>query len=138
MDPAQFQKRLDTYDFDITGIAFRLGATPTTESMIQFFGSQTADQEGNRNYSGVKSAAVDEIISKINDAKSRAELAVTLSALDRVVRHTYSWIPNWKSSNHRIAYWDMFGYPEPKPDYDFPVETYWWFDAEKAKAIGKG
>ena len=138
VDPAQFQQRLDTYDFDITGIAFRLGATPTTESMQQFFSSAVADQEGNRNYSGVKSAAVDEVIAKINDASNREELTYTLKALDRLVRHTYSWIPNWKSSNHRIAYWDMFGYPEPKPDYDFPVETYWWFDAEKAKAIGKG
>jgi microcin C transport system substrate-binding protein len=31
----------------------------------------------------------------------------------------------------------MFGYRDPKPDYGFPVERLWWFDAEKAKAIGK-
>lgn len=138
VDPAQFQQRLDTYDFDITGMAFRLGATPSSESLSQFFESKYADSEGNRNYAGIKSAAVDEIVSKINDAKSRAELAVVLRALDRVARSTYSWIPNWKSSNHRVAYWDMFGYPENKPDYDFPVEEYWWFDSERAKAIGKG
>jgi microcin C transport system substrate-binding protein len=138
VDPAQYQQRLDTYDFDITGMAFRLGATPSSESLQQFFGAKNADREGNRNYAGVKSAAADELIEKIDDAKSRAELEVTLRALDRVVRSTYSWIPNWKSSNHRVAYWDMFGYPEPKPDYAFPVEEYWWFDAEKAKAIGKG
>ena len=101
-------------------------------------GSENADREGNRNFAGVKSAAADEIIAKIDNAKNREELAYTLRALDRVVRSTYSWIPNWKSANHRIAYWDMFGFPETKPDYEFPVETYWWFDAEKAKAIGKG
>ena len=138
VDPAQYQQRLDTYDFDITGMAFRLGATPSSETLSQFFESKYADSEGNRNYAGIKSDAVDEIVSKINDAKSRSELAVILRALDRVARSTYSWIPNWKSSNHRVAYWDMFGYPENKPDYDFPVEEYWWFDAEKAKAIGKG
>ena len=138
VDPAQYQQRLDTYDFDITGMAFRLGATPSSESLHQFFDSKNADLEGNRNYAGIKNAAVDELIAKIDDAKSRADLAITLRALDRVVRSTYSWIPNWKSSNHRIAYWDMFGYPEPKPDYAFPIEEYWWFDAEKAKFIGKG
>ena len=138
VDPAQYQQRLDTYDFDITGMAFRLGATPSSETLSQFFESKYADSEGNRNYAGIKSAAVDEIVSKIDGAKTRAELAVVLRALDRVARSTYSWIPNWKSSNHRVAYWDMFGYPDTKPDYDFPIEEYWWFDAEKAKAIGKG
>ncbi|NKB52799.1 MAG: ABC transporter substrate-binding protein [Rhizobiaceae bacterium] len=138
VDPAQYQQRLDTYDFDITGMAFRFGATPTSESMQQFFGAANADREGNRNFAGIKNPAVDEIISRIDDASDREELAFTLRALDRVLRSTYSWIPNWKSSNHRIAYWDMFGYPEPKPDYAFPIETYWWFDEQKAKAIGKG
>ncbi len=137
VDPAQYQQRLDTYDFDITGMAFRFGATPTSESMQQFFGAANADREGNRNFAGIKSAAVDEIISRIDDASNREELAFTLQALDRVLRSTYSWIPNWKSANHRIAYWDMFGYPEPKPDYAFPIETYWWFDEQKARAIGK-
>ena len=32
----------------------------------------------------------------------------------------------------------MFGFKEPKPDFGFPVESLWWFDEDKAKAIGKG
>ena len=32
----------------------------------------------------------------------------------------------------------MFGFKEPKPDFGFPVEALWWFDEDKAKAIGKG
>jgi microcin C transport system substrate-binding protein len=138
VDPAQYQQRLDTYDFDIVGMAFRFGSIPTSESMMQFFGSDSADREGYRNYAGVKHPAVDEIIAQIDTADSRRELAVILQALDRVVRSTHSWIPNWNSANHRIAYWDMFGFPQTKPDYAFPVEQYWWFDEEKAKAIGKG
>jgi microcin C transport system substrate-binding protein len=31
----------------------------------------------------------------------------------------------------------MYGFSEPKPDYGFPVEALWWFDEEKARAIGK-
>ena len=138
VDPAQFQKRLDTYDFDICGMAFRFDATPSLESMEQFFGSKNADLEGNRNFAGIRNDAVDELIAKIDGASSRAELTIILRALDRVLRSTHSWIPNWTSANHRIAYWDMFGFPETKPDYSFPVETFWWFDEEKARAIGKG
>ena len=138
VDPAQYQKRLETYDFDITGVAFRFPASPSGETLSQFFGSEFADREGARNYAGIKDPAVDELITKINDAKSREELVIVLRALDRVLRSTHSWIPNWSSANHRVAYWDMFGFPEPKPAFDFPVETFWWLDAEKAKAIGKG
>jgi microcin C transport system substrate-binding protein len=58
--------------------------------------------------------------------------------LDRVLRARQDWIPNWYLANHRIAYWDMFGFKEKKPDYGFPVEALWWVDEEKAKAIGKG
>jgi microcin C transport system substrate-binding protein len=47
------------------------------------------------------------------------------------------WIPNWYAANHRVAYWDMFGWKDPKPDYSFAPEALWWFDEEKAKAIGK-
>jgi microcin C transport system substrate-binding protein len=31
----------------------------------------------------------------------------------------------------------MFGAPETKPDYAFPVETTWWYDSQKAARIGK-
>lgn len=138
VDPAQYQRRLDTYDFDITGMAYRLDATPTSESMEQFFGSQYADRDGYRNFAGIKSPVVDELIGRVDDAKNRNELAIVLRALDRVVRSTHSWIPNWNSGNHRVAYWDMFSFPENKPDYQFPVESFWWYDADKASAIGKG
>ena len=138
VDPAQFTKRLDTYDFDICGMAFRFGATPSSESMEQFFGSANVDREGNRNFAGIKDPAVDELIGKIDGATNRDELTIILRALDRVLRSTHSWIPNWVSANHRVAYWDMFSFPKTKPDYAFPVESFWWFDAEKAKAIGRG
>ena len=61
-----------------------------------------------------------------------------MRALDRVLRARMDWIPSWYSANHRAAFWDMFGFKEPKPDYGFPVEALWWFDEDKAKAIGKG
>lgn len=80
---------------------------------------------------------VDELIEIAGKAKSRDELTVTLKVLDRVLRARRDWIPNWHLTNHRVAHWDMFGYSENKPDYFFPVESLWWFEQEKAKAIGK-
>ncbi len=138
VDPAQYTKRLDTYDFDVTGLARSYGATPSRETLEQLFGSALAQTPGNTNYAGIKDPAVDALIAKVSTVQSRDELTVVLNALDRVLRSTHSWIPNWYSANHRVAFWDMFGMPDKKPDFGFPVESTWWFDQKKAAAIGKG
>ena len=137
VDEAQYQDRLNRYDYDMMLAAFSLGATPTRESLSIFFGSDAADRPGAYNYPGMASEAVDSLITRAGAATSREELSVVLSALDRVLRWRLDWLPNITAEGHRAAYWDMFGFKEPKPDYSWPVESLWWFDAEKAKAIGK-
>ena len=135
VDASQYQRRLDERDFDVTGMAFSFDATPTEEGMRTFFGSESAERPGSRNYPPVANEGVDALIDRLSDVTTREELNVTMRALDRVLRSLHAWLPNWYSPNHRVAYWDMFGYPEPKPDYAFPVESYWYFDEEKAKRI---
>ncbi|MEN0041894.1 MAG: ABC transporter substrate-binding protein, partial [Pseudomonadota bacterium] len=137
VDPAQFRRRLDTFDFDMVGSAFNLGALPTAASLENFFGSVTRDREGSRNYSGIANPAVDELIALVAKADTVEDLTVRLTALDRVLRNLHSWIPNWNGANHRVAHWDLFGIPAEKPDYDFPVETTWWWDTDKAAAQGR-
>lgn len=137
VDPSQFQSRLDGFDFDMVGAAFSVGATPTSESMRQFFHSESANRKGSRNYPAVAIEGLDALIEGMKSVKTRGELVIYMKCIDRVLRAEHYWIPNWYSASHRVAMWDMFGWKEPKPDYGFPVESLWWFDAEKAKAIGK-
>ncbi|WEX12036.1 extracellular solute-binding protein [Chelativorans sp. AA-79] len=137
VDPTQYQLRLVSFDFDMTEIAFSLGATPTYDTLVQFFHSSTASVEGAHNYPGMADATVDSLIETAGKAQTREAFTTAMRALDRVLRARRDWIPNWYSANHRVAYWDMFGFKEPKPDYFFPVEALWWYDEEKAKAIGK-
>jgi microcin C transport system substrate-binding protein len=80
---------------------------------------------------------MDALIELAGRAKSRAELTTVMRVLDRVLRARQDWIPNWYLANHRVAYWDMFGFKEPKPDYDFPVEALWW-DKEKGEGDWHG
>ena len=77
------------------------------------------------------------LIERAGKAETRDDLIVTLKAMDRILRARHDWIPNWHAPNHRAAYWDMFGFKDPKPDYGFPVEALWWYDEEKAKSIGR-
>lgn len=137
VDPSQYQKRLDDFDFDITGTARAFGALPTGDTLKQLFGSAAANTPGAPNMAGIKEPAVDALIEKISAAENLEDLTILLRALDRVLRSTHSWIPNWYSANHRVAYWDMFGVPDRKPTYQFYPELHWWFDEDKAKAIGK-
>jgi microcin C transport system substrate-binding protein len=137
VDPAQYASRQNDFDFDMMSLALNLFATPSYDTLENIFHSRAATVSGSRNLPGTKSDAVDALIVAAGNAKSREELTIALHALDRVLRARMDWIPNWYSANHRAAFWDMFGFVDPKPDFGFPIETMWWFDKDKAAAIGK-
>lgn len=138
VDAVQFQARQNDFDFDMISAALSFSPTPTRESIENLLHSRSASLPGSRNLPGTASAAVDAMVEAVGQAKDRAQLTTAMRALDRILRARCDWIPSYYSPNHRAAYWDMFGFKEPKPDYGFPVETLWWFDEAKAKAIGKG
>lgn len=137
VDHSQYQVRVNTFDFDVIDAAFSLGATPSRETLVQLFHSQSVDIQGSNNYVGMADPAVDQLVELAASADNREDFTIAMKSLDRVLRARLDWIPNWSAANHRVAYWDKFGFKEPKPDYGFPVEALWWYDEEKAKAIGK-
>jgi microcin C transport system substrate-binding protein len=137
VDSAQYQARQSTFDFDLISIAFSFSATPARDDLEIFFHSSSATVSSSRNLPGTSSPAIDSLIDAVGAAKDRETLTVAMRALDRVLRARRDWIPSWFLANHRSAYWDMFGFPEQKPDFGFPVETLWWFDKGKAAKIGK-
>jgi len=138
VDAAQYQERQAVFDFDLISMALSFGATPTADTLETIFHSRSAAVTGSRNLPGTADPAVDALIDAAGRAPDRESLVIAMRALDRVLRARRDWIPSWYSANHRAAFWDMFGFREPKPDYGFPVEALWWLDAEKAARIGKG
>jgi microcin C transport system substrate-binding protein len=137
VDAAQFQSRQNDFDFDMIGLALSLSASPTRDELERIFHSRAAALPGSYNLPGTADPAIDALVDAAGAAKDRDELVSAMRALDRVLRARRDWIPNWYAANHRTAFWDMFGFSEAKPDYGFPVETLWWFDETKARAIGK-
>lgn len=137
VDLTQYEQRQSDYDFDFIMLAWSIGATPTDDGLEILYHSRSAKTPGMRNYPGTESAAVDALIAAAGRAATREELVTALKALDRVLRARLDWIPTYYLANHRVAYWDMFGFVEPKPDYGFPAEILWWFDQDKAAKIGK-
>ena len=136
VDPAQFQSRLNDFDFDVVGQRFALAAT-LSDSIRQFWSSQAAVQPGSYNLAGIADPVVDALIETVLAAATRQDMTIAARALDRVLRAGHYWVPQWYKPVHTVALWDMFDYPDEPPFYEFPVETTWWFDADKAKRIGK-
>ena len=134
VDEAQYQSRIESYDFDVISSRFMAGLTPGDGLRI-FFGSESANRPGTFNMSGVASPEIDALIDKVVEAGTRAELDVAGRALDRVLRAERFWVPNWHKGSHWLAYWDKFGRPAIKPKYDRGIIDTWWYDEAKAKKI---
>jgi microcin C transport system substrate-binding protein len=134
VDPVQYRKRVDEFDFDITVERFNFSTTPG-DSLRSYFTSQSARVNGTQNLAGIADPVVDALIEKILAADTRAALVAACRALDRVVRAGRYWIPHWYLAAHRIAYWDVFGFPPKKPGFSRGIPETWWYDAEKAAKL---
>ncbi|MFN3673178.1 MAG: extracellular solute-binding protein, partial [Bosea sp. (in: a-proteobacteria)] len=136
VDASQYQRRLDEFDFDIISRALG-GSSIPSDSMRIVYGSQAANTRGSRNVGGIASPAIDAMIDAIGQADSYAEVVVAAKCLDRLLRAGRYWIPMWWNASEWLAYWDMFDRPETKPKYSSGAPGIWWYDADKAKRIGK-
>lgn len=135
VDPAQYKRRVDDFDYDVVVTRFGLGLAPG-ESMRAYFGSQSAKMPGTRNMAGIADPVVDALIEKALVADTREDLTVICRAIDRILRAGQYWTPMWNKTTHLIAFWDIYGRPERPPNYGMSVASTWWRDPERARAIG--
>jgi microcin C transport system substrate-binding protein len=136
VDDAQYENRLRSRDFDIIISNWPESLSPGNEQR-GFWGSAAADQNGSRNYIGIKNPAVDALIDRIIFAKSRDELVAATKALDRVLLWNHYVVPQWILRKVWTARWDRFSRPDTMPYYgDDAFPTIWWWDAAKAAKIG--
>lgn len=140
IDPAQFARRVQAFEFDLVMRRYSMSLTPG-ESLKLIFGSEAAATPASSNLAGIADPAIDAMIETIIAAKSRQEITIACRALDRLLRAGRYWVSSWYSGLHRFAYWDLYGQPGPFPplagDTGASAAATWWFDAEKAKRIGK-
>ena len=133
VDVAQYEKRMETFDFDMAVVAFGQSLSPGNEQR-EYWGSKAALEEGSRNLLGIKSPVIDALIEALIRSPDRASLVAHTSALDRVLQWDYYVIPNFHLSAFRVAYWDKFRRPKISPKYGIGLDT-WWVDPTAEKAI---
>ncbi|MFN8828562.1 MAG: extracellular solute-binding protein [Labrys sp. (in: a-proteobacteria)] len=125
VDAAQFQSRVEVFDFDMLVRRYSLGLTPGDE-IRSFWSSKSAATPGSRNLAGISDPVVDALIEAIIAADSRATLNTACRALDRVLRAGHYWIPQWYKASNWFAYWNVFAKPPVKPRYARGVTETWW------------
>ena len=135
IDSAQYERRMQSFDFDIAVVSWPESLSPGNEQR-NFWSSEAAGRQGSQNYAGIKNPVVDKLVDRIIFAKSRQELVDACRALDRVLLWNQYVVPMWHLPYERLAFWDRFGRPYPLPPYAVAFPTIWWWDAAKAAAIG--
>jgi microcin C transport system substrate-binding protein len=133
VDNAQYEKRMETFDYDMTIVAFGQSLSPGNEQR-EYWGSKAADEEGSRNLLGIKDPVLDELIEELIKAPDRASLVAHTRALDRVLQYGYYVIPNYHIAAFRVAYWDKFRRPQVSPKYGVGIDT-WWVDPKAEQTI---
>jgi microcin C transport system substrate-binding protein len=134
VDTAQYQNRVDAFDFDMIVSGIGQSLSPGNEQR-DFWSSASADIPGSRNTIGIKDPVIDELIELVIAAPTRESLIARTRALDRVLLWGHYVIPHWHIQADRVVYWNKFGHPETPPKYGLAMINTWWIDEEKEAVL---
>jgi peptide/nickel transport system substrate-binding protein len=128
IDGTQFQHRLLSFDFDLTDYHWEQSLSPGNEQLF-YWSSDAADQQGSRNYMGVKSRAIDAIIAVLLAATTNDDFISAVRPLDRVLLSGFYVIPLYYPPMQWIARWTRIKHPPRTSLFGYLPETWWHQDA---------
>ena len=134
VDSAQYQRRKQTYDFDMIQYDWPVSLSPGNEQSFRW-GSEAAVTEGSFNYAGVKSPGVDAMIKAMLEAEDRTSFVSAVRALDRLLLSGDYVIPLFHLPRQWLAYWSRLGRPAKTPLYGYQLDS-WWIEPAPRKAPG--
>lgn len=117
VDFALYRRRLEKYDFDVVTIVEGDFTLPSAADLKTSYSAKAADEEGNSNYRGIKSRAVDAMLDAIAAADTLPALREAARALDRVVMWSHFQVPDLYSDVEPVSYWNKFGVPKVQAKY---------------------
>ncbi|MBU6487007.1 MAG: extracellular solute-binding protein [Burkholderiales bacterium] len=135
IDSALYQKRIDSFQFDMTTYIYPPVTIPGIE-LERRFSSRAASQIGSENYSGIRSKAVDALVHAAIAATHLDDLEAATRALDRVLINEYYVVPQYYERDVRIGYKTTIGHPRVVPN-SYQSEDWiidYWFPAKKGAA----
>ncbi|MFZ1149881.1 MAG: extracellular solute-binding protein [Xanthobacteraceae bacterium] len=131
VDAVQYQQRLSTFDFDMIEYRWEQSLSPGNEQTF-YWGSAAADQDGTRNYMGVKSPAVDAMIAALLRARERTDFVAAVRALDRVLISGAYVVPLFYLPEQWVARRAAINHPARTSLFGFLPDS-WWRDPGQAR-----
>lgn len=130
VDSAQYKERTTAFDFDMAYYWRGLSLSPGNEQKL-YWGGESADTEGSRNWMGVKNPAIDALIDAMLTAGDQEGFRAAVKALDRVLTASRFVIPLGYSELSHIAHGKELHFPDRIPMYGdylgFQPEI-WWYE----------
>jgi peptide/nickel transport system substrate-binding protein len=124
VDDVQYEQRLTSFDFDMIEYRWEQSLSPGNEQSF-YFGSAAADEQGSRNYMGVKSPAVDAMIAALLKARGRADFVDAVRGLDRVLISGCYVVPLFYLPNQWVARQATIEHPAQTSLFGYLPETWW-------------
>jgi peptide/nickel transport system substrate-binding protein len=129
VDAVQYDRRRLTYDFDMIEYRWDQSLSPGNEQAF-YWGSAAADEQGTRNYMGVKSPAIDAMIAAMLQARKRDEFVAAVRALDRVLMSGFYVVPLFHLPEQWVARWATIARPAETSLFGYLPET-WWYEPRR-------
>jgi len=124
VDAVQYDQRRSTFDFDMIEYRWEESLSPGNEQTF-YWGSAAANQDGSRNYMGVRSPAVDAMIAAMLSARQRPDFVAAVRALDRVLISGCYVVPLFYLPAQWMARWSSIQHPARTSLYGYLPETWW-------------
>jgi microcin C transport system substrate-binding protein len=130
VDSSQYQRRLETFDFDMIVSTWGASLSPGNEQR-DFWSAAAASQNGSQNVIGISDPVIDELIETLIAAPDRESLITRTKALDRVMQWGHYVIPHWHLDYDRLIFWSKLQRPEVTPLKGTQFDT-WWVNPKSA------
>jgi peptide/nickel transport system substrate-binding protein len=123
-DDAQYQRRLQDFDYDMILQSYSASLSPGAEQEGRW-ASASRDTPGSFNYAGASDPAIDALVDVLLKARDPESFTAAVRALDRVLMSGHYVVPLFHLKSQRVAHWDRVAYPETTPLFGvhYPV---WW------------
>lgn len=125
VDASQYTNRVRSFDYDMIWNVWGQSLNPGNEQ-AGYWGSESVNREGSRNYAGIADPAVDELIRMVIFAQTREEKTAAVKALDRVLLAKHYVVPLFYSDAVKVAYSKKLHHPEELPYYGLGFPDVWW------------
>lgn len=125
VDSAQFQRRLQTYDYDMIPNTWYNSLSPGNEQAF-YWGSAGRTVEGTRNYMGAAEPAIDAMIEEVLKAETKDDFVAAVRALDRLLIAGRYIVPLYHAPGQWLARWRHVAWPQTPSLYGFDPATAWY------------